>query len=155
MFVFSKSRRLLTANDLAEFIRDGVYFEQVSFLPPPGSVESLESAWGSLQATCEAGAITFTQWLDADLNRCVSEILESILELREPGSLEDQIAGHLQQSQQAIQIEVDPTETSDNSAMQWMLAGLQRYLVSEHEGLIYRPADGFYGANLEPILRIA
>lgn len=151
MVIFSKSRRTITANEIAEFIRDGVYFEQSNFQPPPGTVESLEVDWGKLQFASEAGVVTFHQQLDADLQPGIDAILDSLFpSTREPGSKEDWVAAHLQQSQQAIEVESE----SDAKSIRWMLEGLQRFLTSEYEAIVYRPHDGFYGANLEPILLI-
>jgi hypothetical protein len=150
--IFCRSSTPITRKEVAEFIKEGVYFDtQPRFEPPPNAPEAQDASWDSMKVHYQEGKRPVVFFRDAS-NEMLEEEIEERVEAFKDGNVSNRqkkIIERLEGSNQVIAIELSPEQLSDDC---WeMLDNLQVYLAGKYDGIIYAPGEGYYDADLQPL----
>ena len=140
--------------EIADFIREGVYFDSPSFDPDLRSPEAQDLTWHTFAVTYEADRAPIRFLRTVDRGEIDAEIAEAIdaakAKAADPRSLAP-LEQHLKATRQLITIEVDRDELDEDA---WFAVdAIEAWLARSCDGIILAPADGFYDQDLQPSLR--
>jgi hypothetical protein len=147
--ILCRSDAPVTADDVEEFVREGVYFDPDPEFSraPAGTDESDPLALTIRYAPRKRPVILSGTGPGPELDEELADIREQVANL--PPDVRGRIQSHLDQTRQVIAIEVDRDRLTEDA---WdMLDHLQAHLASVRDGILYAPDDGFYDAELQPI----
>ncbi len=150
--VICNSIQRLSSSEIAEFILEGVYFDEAPrFDPPPGTASDTAPDWQTLAVYHQAGKrpIIFHKSVNDRLMRMeVDEIIEEDLAGKQTAAAET-LRRRLSRCYQTVAIEINPTGLTEEA---WeMLDSIEAYLARKYQGIIYVPDDGFFDASLQKI----
>ncbi|MGA9379968.1 MAG: hypothetical protein WBV73_14495 [Phormidium sp.] len=153
--VFCQSNQTVSHSEIADFIRDGYYFDE----PPPIEVQlraegANETDWKFINVDYQTGKrpVSIQRNVnDKVLQQEIDEIIEIISRYGQ-SELQQNLARKIAASQQVIAIEIVPQSLTD--AAWGMLDCLEAHLAKTLSGIIYAPDDGFYDEKLQPIYKL-
>lgn len=153
--VFCQSAELLPSQEIAEFIQNGYFFDEMPrFTVNHDVANTSENAWQSIHINYQNGKrpiIIQRNVSDRLLQQEIQEITKN-LNYSPEVIQNNQIIQHLCNTKQIIAFEIDFNGLTDAG---WeMLDCLEAYLASKLTGIIYAPDDGFYNEQLQPILSL-
>ncbi len=144
--IICKSTNPIASQEIIDFIENGAYLDNPSFLPSSDVLDKESGNWSSFSLTLNAvrPAITFDINAGDDLFREErAELLSSLIRTQNS----QEIKRHLDNSKQTISIELDLAQINDDD---WeMLDSLEGYLARKYEGLIYVLEEGYFDHNLK------
>jgi hypothetical protein len=149
--IFCESDAPVIRRELAEFIKEGAYFVDPSFSPPPESNEALQPRWQSFVVYYHPGKrpIVF-QRLDGDCASMETRELADRISSLAAGDPAHLILTKLQKVKQVFVIELDPVGLTEGAWL--MLDCIEAFLARSCGGLIYAPDDGVFDADLRKLL---
>jgi len=150
--VICNSTQQLLSSEIADFILEGVYFDETPrFEPLPESADGRVPDWQTLTIHYQAGKrpIIFHKSVNDRLMRTeVDEIVEEDLAGKQMAAAET-LRRRLSRCYQTIAIEINPNSLTEEA---WeMLDSIEAYLAQKYQGVIYVPDDGFFDASLQRI----
>jgi hypothetical protein len=149
IYVLCRKPEPITRGEIAEFIEDGVFFDDVSFMPPAGSQEAAAPAWDYLEVHYDGDPqpVIIRRLVDSDVRGKV-EIVETTLlecEVRMPND----VAAFLASVQQVFELQFHRGGGVSEDC--WaMLDCLEAFLAKERDGIVFSSGDGIYDADLQP-----
>ena len=145
--VFCRSPQLITSEEIAGFVREGVYFDSeaevaVDRVLPDGS-------WASLLIRYDAERRPIVMWRNVDDHLVSLEVEEVLEELNADVSGEESgdLRSRLQAARAVYAFEVNVDGLSEDAST--MLDTLEAYIARKSEGLVYAPGDGVFDADLQ------
>ena len=149
--VFCRRPSSITQADVAEFIRDGIFFGQPLTFEPSDAPERVGQAdWENLSISYDRERRPIIVWRHsrgAILASDIAEALEVLSSADAPGVSD--LVERLQNSSVVYAFEVSEDSLSGDA---WtMLDALEAHLARTCDGIVHAPGDGFFDADLRPI----
>ena len=150
--VFCRLPEQIPSENIEEFVDEGAYFDET----PAIEVErrAADGSWESIAIRYDPSRRPIILWCNVDDGLLREEVDEILEELRnEPlDAPPARIADRLRSSTVAYAFEVDAEGLGDEA---WaMVDSLEAHLARECDGIVYAPGDGFFDAELRPILSL-
>jgi len=135
--------RPIARKDIAEFVRDGSYFDE-----PVAYEPSIQGELGELAIKYAPHRSIRLQHLDRENNEeIIEEALESLDSASIPAERREQLRKCLTETKAMVEIQVDRTTMDQNA---WaMLDALEADLMRSNNGLLYVYDEGIYGPDLK------
>jgi hypothetical protein len=134
--------RPIARKHIAEFVRDGSYFDA-----PVAYEPSTQGELGELTIKYAPDSSIRLQRLDRENNEeIIEEAIESLDSASIPAEQREQLRKRLAETKTIIEIQVDRTAMDQNA---WaMLDALEADLMRSNNGLLYVYDEGIYGPDL-------
>ena len=150
--IICNSTESIFSAEVANFILEGVYFDDTPRFDPPQESGSASAVnWQTLAVYYQEGRrplLFHKSTNDQLMLKEVKEIIEEELADKQ-GEAAASLRRRLLISYQTIAIEINPTTTTEEA---WeMLDNIEAYLAGKYDGIIYVPDDGFFNASLQKI----
>jgi hypothetical protein len=150
--IFCQSAKTLTRRELADFIIDGVYFDQnLRFEPFNDSTEIARLDWDMLHVHYEIDKrpIIFQRNIrDEVVQEEIKEILRELAGSNAPNA----IIQNLSATYQIIAIEYKSESLTDDA---WaMMDSVEAYLAQRLDGIIFVSGEGLYDKKLQLIYKL-
>lgn len=146
MRVFCQSTRKITLEELALFVREGVFFDSPATVEVEG--RAADGDWESIAIRYDDARRPVLLWrnLGGDLLRDeIDEVLQVLAEANSNEAVR-QLGERLKNSKVVYAFEVDTSNLTDDA---WaMLDALEAFVARECDGLVYAPGDGLFDAAL-------
>lgn len=138
----------LTRQEIAQFVVDGVYFEDTpTFDPPPDSAEATAPEWEHLvirYAEAKRPVVVFRR---GPLRGIEDDIEEEFVK----PPLDSAMRRRLVEAPQTFTLDVDQEGLTDEA---WKMCDhIERFIAGSCDGLIWAPGDGIFDATLQPIVK--
>jgi hypothetical protein len=135
--------RPIARKDIAEFVRDGSYFDE-----PVAYEPSIQGDLGELTIKYAPQRSIRLQHLDRENNEeIIEEALESLDSASIPAERREQLRKRLTETKAMVEIQADRTTMDQNA---WaMLDALEADLMRSNNGLLYVYDEGIYGPDLK------
>jgi hypothetical protein len=149
-YILCPSAEPVGREDIAEFVNDGVYFEEDPTYDPTPSIGSL----GRLSILYETGRPPIAvERLQGDESRAaIDEALDATRRARVPARDAEELRELIRRTRDVIRFEIDRDTLTDDA---WtMLDALEAHLMKRCTGLLYAYEDGFYNQQLQPVASI-
>ncbi|MBN1312316.1 MAG: hypothetical protein JXB30_12935 [Anaerolineae bacterium] len=157
LYVLCSSSRVVTLQELATFILEGVYFDQDPYLDPSWEeMGDYDEDWSYLSVIYDPGKepIVFRRYLEYEyrFQEVVGGLFVGVAQSNRRITSRQSVLSHLEETVQLIDIESSRDELDENC---WaMLDTVETFLARECNGLVFASGDGFYDENLVPIFRV-
>jgi len=153
IFLLLRGSTFPTGRELAEFVEEGVYFDDdPRFIPgldelDDAPLEQLTIVWDE-----DRPPVIIQRVSPAELEQTVGEVKKLLQTLpEEPNERIHSALDALPKSRHLVRITVDAETMTDEA---WaMLDSLEAHLARTYAGLVYVPGDGVFDADLQPIYR--
>lgn len=150
--IICNSTEPLPSSEIADFIIEGVYFDETPrFDPPQEATDASPTDWQTLAVfyQAEKRPVIFHKSVNDRLMLTeVKEIVEEEL-AGEQTEAAQTLSLRLSRGYQTLAIEINPTSLTEEA---WeMLDSIEAYIATKYEGIIYVPDDGFFNASLQKI----
>ena len=135
--------RPIARKDIAEFVRDGSYFDE-----PVAYEPSTQGELGELTIKYAPNRSIRLRRLDRDNNEEIfEEAIESLDRASIPAERREWLRKRLAETKTMVEIQVDRTTMDQNA---WaMLDALEADLMRSNKGLLYVYDEGIYGPDLK------
>lgn len=145
--VFCRSSALVTPAELAQFILDGIFFEQPRFDPPDALERTAGEDWESLAIFYDREMRPIVLWRTSAGPLLAEDIAEATDALSSADTLyATDLADRLAGTSVIYAFEVNESTLTDDA---WnMLDALEAHLARQYDGIVYAAGDGFFDADL-------
>jgi hypothetical protein len=141
---------MIGRKEIADFINDGLYFEQDPIYDPVPSIGTL----GSLSVRYEPGRPPIViERLEGDESRgAIDEALDATYRARVTTGYAEELREWIRHTSNTIRFEIDRDTLTEDA---WtMLDALEAHLMKRRSGLLYAYEDGFYNQELKAVASI-
>jgi hypothetical protein len=149
-YIFCSSAEPVGREEIAEFVNDGVYFEEDPIYDPTPPIGKL----GRLSIQYETGRPSIAvERLQGDESRAaIDEALDATDRARVPAGHAEELRDRIRHTHDVIRFEIDRDTLTEDA---WtMLDALEAHLMKQRAGLLYAYEDGFYDQELQPVASI-
>jgi hypothetical protein len=157
LYILCASSRVVTLQELATFILEGMYFDQEPYLDPSwkGMIDYDED-WSYLSVIYDPGKepVVFRRYLEYEnrFQEVVGGLFFGMTQFAQRITSRQSVLSHLDETVQLIDIESFRGELDENCWV--MLDAVECFLARECNGLVFASGDGFYDENLAPIFKL-
>lgn len=153
--VFCQDNTPFRAREIADFIEEGVYFEDPpKFSLKPASAKANDAGWTEMRIDYQAGKRPIILHCETRSEEFTEEVEEAIedLESANLAKKHPDLISRLKGTKQLIVFEIDSKGATKDC---WaMVDNMQALFARERNGIIYSSGEGFYDAELEPICKL-
>jgi hypothetical protein len=157
LYVLCASPRVVTLQELATFILEGVYFDQEPYLDPSWEeMIDYDEDWSYLTVIYDPDKepVVFRRYLEYEnrFQEVVGGLFFGMTQFAQRITSRQSVLSHLDETVQLIDIENFRDELDENCWV--MLDAVECFLARECNGLVFASGDGFYDENLVPIFKL-
>jgi hypothetical protein len=138
----------LTRQEIAQFVVDGVYFEDTpTFDPPLDSAEARAPEWDTLVIRYAATKRPVVLFRRGALRGVEGDIEEEFVK----PPLDPAMRRRLIEARQTFTLDVDQEGLTDEA---WQMCDhIERFIAGKCDGLIWAPGDGIFDAKLQNVAK--
>jgi len=156
ILIFCRENPPVTRKELADFIREGAFFDNsLELLPSPDETESADPYWQTLAMKYDAvkPAIVICRHAENEFLREQVRTITFVLEVSKDTNTKQHISHSMQATVLLFSIEITDRELLPEDCWE-MLDALESYLARKCHGIIYAPGQGFYDPDLRHIYKL-
>ena len=152
--VFCRNSVAVTQSELAEFICDGIFFDDQPTFKPADALQRTEADWDSLLVFFDPDKRPIVLSRTSGGGLLAEEISEAADALSSADTLAaPDLADRLSATSVIYAFEVNETSLTDDA---WsMLDAIEAHLARKCDGVVYAPGDGFFDANLSRVAALS